>query len=110
MLSPVESVRKSLARDSRSSRSQAVRRFAEENFSGGIYGQPKEQVLQVHCRSISWNGLDQVIDMNLEGLEIRNLSPCEIWSQHLARMLPLTAIRRKNAYTQSEEAKGGDSR
>jgi hypothetical protein len=54
----VESFGKAIRRVCFGARGEAESRASKQEFGGGVNSQAKEQVLEVYCGSISWNGID----------------------------------------------------
>ena len=79
---------------------ERIRRVVEQEFSGSIDGETEEEFLKIHCRSVLRNVLEHELEVALKDLDVRNLIPCKVWSQHMSAVGPALAVCVENSMAQ----------
>lgn len=78
-------------------RSQTAGALAKEELGSAVDGKTEEELLQVDSGAVARNGLQQVRDVSLKGLDVSDLRPDKVGSKHVSTVLPLRAIGGKDA-------------
>ena len=73
-------------------RRQIVYTLAKQDLGRDVDGETREQLGQVNHRTISWNGLVEMLDMVLQHREVIQLRSYEDWPQNVSGMSPVVSI------------------